>query len=157
MTAYTAPTDQTSAASPAFKRTQLPPAPPYSLEPVLFSVPALADCAGSAAIGSDREMAIGAMMVGRLMLAALPPIQLAQPERAMRADRARSWLSALTMPQPARMALLRAVDASVMSGMEAAASVRELMHVLTGHLSPAALLELGALAERLRLYYEQTP
>lgn len=102
-------------------------------------------------------MAIAAMMVGRLMLAALPPVQLAQPERAMRADRARSWLSALTMPQPARMALLRSVDASVSSGMEAAASVRELMHVLTGHLTPAALLELGALAERLRLYYEQTP
>ncbi len=75
----------------------------------------------------------------------------------MRADRARTWLSALTMPQPARMALLRAVDASVMSGIDAAASLRELMHVLTGHLTPAALQELGALAERLRLYYEQTP
>lgn len=55
------------------------------------------------------------------------------------------------------MALLRAVDASIPSGIEAAATLRELMNVLTGHLSPAALQELGALAERLRLYYEQTP
>jgi hypothetical protein len=102
-------------------------------------------------------MALAGLMIARLMLAALPPAQLPEAERASRAERARSWLSALTMPQPARMALLRAVDASIMSGFEAAACVRELMHVLTGHLSPAALLELGALAERLHLYYEQTP
>ncbi len=131
--------------------------PPYALDPVAFSVPALAECAGTATLGGDREMALAAVMTARLILAALPPIQLAQPDRALRADRARSWLSALTMPQPARMALLRSVDASVASGMEAAASLRELMQVLTGHLSPAALQELGALAERLRLYYEQTP
>ena len=102
-------------------------------------------------------MALAAVMTARLMLAALPPDELAQSERVIRADRTRSWLSALTMPQPARMALLRAVDASLASGIEAAASLRELMHVLTGHLSPAALQELGALAERLRLYYQQTP
>lgn len=141
----------------AGSRATPPPFPPYSLEPVLFSVPALAECAGSAAIGGDREMALAALMTARLMLAAIPPTLLGVPERTVRAERARNWLSALTMPQPARMAVIRAVDASIASGMEAAASVRELMHVLTGHLSPAALQELGALAERLRLYYEQTP
>ena len=102
-------------------------------------------------------MALAAVMTARLMLALLPPVLLPQPERAMRADRARSWMSALTMPQPARMALLRSVDASVATSIEAAASLRELMHVLAGHLTPAALQELGGLAERLRLYYEQTP
>ncbi len=120
-------------------------------------LPALADSAQSATLGSDREMALAAVITARLILAALPPTLLPQPERAMRADRARSWMSALTMPQPARMALLRSVDASVTSGIEAAASLRELMHVLTGHLTPAALQELGGLAERLCLYYEQTP
>jgi hypothetical protein len=55
------------------------------------------------------------------------------------------------------MALLRAVDASIASGIEATASLRELMHVLAGHLTPRALQEIGVLAERLRLYYEQTP
>jgi hypothetical protein len=144
-------------AVPAGPRTTLPLSPPYSLEPVLFSVPALAECAGSAALGGDREMALAALTTARLMLAAIPPTLLGVPDRTARAERARSWLSALTMPQPARMAVIRAVDASVASGMEAAASIRELMHVLTGHLSPAALQELGALAERLRLYYEQTP
>jgi len=146
-----------SPVSPSLTRVPLPPGPPYSLEPVRFALPALADSAQSATLGSDREMALAALMIARLVLAALPPTELAQPERAARAERARSWLSALTMPQPARMALLRSVDASVTSGIEAAASLRELMHVLTGHLSPAALHELGALAERLRLYYEQTP
>jgi hypothetical protein len=102
-------------------------------------------------------MALAAMLVARLIAAALPPVQLESLDRATRAERARAWLSALTMPQPARMAFLRSVDASVASGMDAAASLRELMNVLTGHMSPAGLQELGGLAESLRLYYEQTP
>jgi hypothetical protein len=146
-----------SAVSPVAPRAPLPPAPPYSLEPVQFATPALADCAGSAALGGDREMALAALTTARLMLATIPPVLLPEAERLTRAERARSWLSALTMPQPARMAVLRAIDASVAGGMDAAASLRELMQVLTGHLSPAALSELGTLAERLRLYYEQTP
>ena len=138
-------------------RASLPAAPAYSLEPVVFCVPALADCAEAATTGNDREMALAAFMVARLMLATLPPVLLAQPERMVRADNAKIWLSALNMPQPARMALVRSLDSSVGGGTEAAASLRELMITLTGHLTPAALLELGALAERLSLYYEQTP
>jgi len=145
------------AVSQVAPRAPLPPAPPYSLEPVLFAIPALAECAGSATLGGDREMALAALTTARLMLATIPPILLSEAERVTRAERARSWLSALTMPQPARMAILRSIDASVSGGMDAAASLRELMQVLTGHLSPAALTELGMLAERLRLYYEQTP
>ncbi len=145
------------AVSSAAPRAPVPPAPPYSLEPVFFSIPALAECAGSAAIGGDREMALAALTTARLMLAVVSPTSLPEAERVVRAERARSWLSALTMPQPARMAILRAIDASVPGGMDACASLRELMHVLNGHLSPAALTELGTLAERLRLYYEQTP
>lgn len=156
MTASPASSNPTSQAGLGI-RASLPPAPAYSLEPVLFQLPALADGALAATAGSDREMAIGTLMVARLMLGSLPPILLAQPERALRADRARSWLNALAMPQPARMALVRSLDATVSGGMDAAASVRELMNTLTGHLTAAALLELGALAERLRLYYEQTP
>ena len=138
-------------------RAQLPPAPPYALDPVVVALPALAECAQATALGGDREMALAALMIARLMVAAVPPLNLSELDRASRAERSRSWLSALTMPQPARMALLRAVDASVGGGLEAAACVRELMHVLTGHLSPPALVELGTLAERLHLYYEQTP
>jgi hypothetical protein len=102
-------------------------------------------------------MALAAFITARLMLATIPPTLLPEAERVTRAERARSWLSALTMPQPARMAILRAIDASVPGGLDAAASLRELMQVLTGHLSPAALTELGMLVERLHLYYEQTP
>lgn len=138
-------------------QTPLGVVPPYSLEPVQFSLPAIADAAGSAALGGDREMALATFMVARLMLATLPPAPLSQSERAVRADRTRNWLSALAMPQPARMALLRCIDASVGAGLEAAASLRELGQVLTGHLTSTALRELTALADQLRLYYEQTP
>lgn len=123
----------------------------------MVALPLLAECAQAAPLGGDREMALATLMIARLNAAALPPVTLPEPDRASRAERSRSWLSALTMPQPARMALLRSVDASVGGGLEAAACVRELMQVLTGHLTPGALLELGALAERLHLYYEQTP
>jgi hypothetical protein len=171
VTAFPAATSDDSSASaerpatpgiPAYQisqptRTPPPPAPPYSLETVTFLLPSLADCAQSAVLGSDREMALAALMTGRLMAACLPPISLPQTERAIRSDRAKSWLSALTMPQQARMALVRAADASVLGGIDAAASLRELMNVLTGHLTPAALLELGGLAEGLCLYYDQTP
>lgn len=146
-----------AAATLTAPRAPLPPAPPYALEPVVVTLPALSDCVQAAALGGDREMALATLMIARLMVAAVPPLILPEYDRASRAERSRSWLSALTMPQPARMALLRAIDASVAGGLEAAACVRELMHVLTGHLSPAALLELGALAERLHLYYERTP
>lgn len=146
-----------AAATPVATRAPLSAAPRYALEPVTFSVPSLAECAQSATLGGDREMALAALMTARLMLAGLPPTELPAAERAIRAERARNWLSALTMPQPARMALLRAVDASIASGIEATASLRELMHVLAGHLTPRALQEIGVLAERLRLYYEQTP
>ncbi|MDQ2889384.1 MAG: hypothetical protein M3R65_02370 [Gemmatimonadota bacterium] len=156
MTAFPAASGSSSQAGSATRASQ-PAAPPYSLDPVLFPIRALAECAAAAAVGNDRAMALATFLVARLMLASLPPILLHQPERALRADHAKTWLSALTVPQPARMALLRSIDATIVGGLEAAASLRELINTLTGHLAPAALSELGALAERLRLYYEQTP
>ena len=131
--------------------------PPYSLEPVTFPLPALADAAAAAPLGGDREMALGSFLVARLMLATMPPTQLPTLERATRAERARHWLSTLAMPQPARMALLRAADASVAGGRDAAAALRELAQMLMGHLAPPALQELVALGDHLRLYYEQNP
>ncbi|MGI8545721.1 MAG: hypothetical protein ACR2M1_00060 [Gemmatimonadaceae bacterium] len=132
-------------------------APPYSLDQVGFSAPALAEAVGIAHIGGDRELALGSLMVARLMLSALPPAALSLDERTERAERTRLWLSGLTMPQPARMALLRAIDASAAPGIDATAALRELAQMLTGHLPDAALRELVTLAERLRLYYEETP
>lgn len=151
-----APVPVTPAASPSGAPAPLV-APPYSLDPVGFALPALAEAAGTAPLGGDREMALGAFMVARLMLAALPPTALPLAERTVRADRARHWLTALTMPQPARMALLRAMDASVATGFDAAAALRELAQVLAGHVSQPALAELVTLGDHLRLYYEQTP
>lgn len=132
-------------------------APPYSLDAITFCAPALAEAVGSAQIGGDRELALASLMVARLIIAALPPDPLSPQDRTLRAELARQWLSGLTMPQPARMALLRAMDASITPGVDATAALRELAQMLTGHLPDAALRELVTLAERLRLYYEQTP
>lgn len=106
-------------------------------------------------MGGGRELALGSLMVARLMVAALPPVPLVPEERALRAERSRQWLSGLTMPQPARMALLRAIDASAAPGIDATAALRELAQMLMGHLPDPALRELITLAERLRLYYEE--
>ena len=129
--------------------------PPYALDQVGFSLPALA-AAGSAAEGAEREMALAAYMVARLAIGTLPPVALPPTERAMRAERARQWVSALTISGPARMAILRAIDSMMAGGVEAAGAMRELMQLLKGHVNDSALAELGALAERLRLYYEKT-
>ncbi len=131
--------------------------PPYAVAPVSFGIPALADAAGSSTLSGDRELALGGLMVARLMLAALPPAPLSIIERTQRAERTRHWLMGLSMPQPARMAFLRAIDSSIAPGSDATAALRELAQLLTGHLPDAALRELVALAERLRLYYDERP
>ncbi len=131
--------------------------PPYALEHVEFPFPALAGAASHPLSANDRDMTIATLMVARLMVSILPPVNLPAPERHPRAERAKPWLMTLAMPQPARMALLRAIDASAGAPVEAAAALRELMQVLGGHLAPDATVELGGLAERLSLYYRETP
>lgn len=147
----------TSSHAPGSGAPSHPASPPYALDGVAFGAPALAAALGDAAPTGDRDLALASFMVARLMLAALPPSSLSSPERAQRAERTGQWLAGLSMPQPARLALLRAVDASAVLGSDATAALRELAQMLTGHVPEAAQRELVALAERLRLYYEDTP
>lgn len=129
---------------------------PYSLDAVAFPVPALADAVAAARLDGDRELALATLMVARLMLGALPPAPLSIEERSHRAEHGRQWLSGLSMPQPARMALLRAMDASAApEGGDGTAALRELAHMLTGHIPESAQRELVTLAGRLRLYYDE--
>jgi hypothetical protein len=100
-------------------------------------------------------MALGALMAARLAVGLAPPLALPHDLRERRADRAKHWLTTLAMPQPARMALLRAFDASATPNTHAAVTntadaLIELTRTLTGHLDVAAQQELSALANALR-------
>lgn len=96
-------------------------------------------------------MALACLTAARLASALLPPLSLPVEDRTARAERARYWLSSLAMPQPARMALMRSIDAT--GGGDAAVAgdlIAEVATYLTGHLDAAASAELVALAAELR-------
>jgi len=101
-------------------------------------------------------MALGALMAARLAGALLTPLALTAEVRERRADRAKHWITTLAMPQPARMALLRAFDASSVSQTDGAAlamvaeSLLELARTVGGHIDLASQQELVALADALR-------
>lgn len=82
------------------------------------------------------------------------PVTVLSPA-AGRADRAKTWLSGLTMPQPARMALLRTFDATAAGPQAAAEAIAELARTVVGHIDAPSQQELAELTGQLRLYYEQ--
>jgi hypothetical protein len=123
---------------------------PYALETTAFRFPAIATCAGRAPLGGDRDLALGVYTAARLALALLPPTLLDNGARGSRAERAKVWLSGLTMPQPARMALLRAFDATLIGAGATADALTELAQMITGHVDPASQQELAELASTLR-------
>ncbi len=125
-------------------------APPYALETFAFSLPALASCAGRAPLGGDRDLTLGVWMSARLALAMLPPISLSAVERTLRAEKAKQWLNGLPVPQPARMAFLRAFDASATYPPQAADALAELATTVTGHIDDASQREVAELIVRLR-------
>jgi hypothetical protein len=125
-------------------------APPYALDTFGFLLPALASCAGRAPVGGDRDLALGVWMSARLAHAMLPPISLPAVERTIRADRAKQWLGSLTIPQPARLALFRAIDATATYPPQAADALAELATIVTGHIDPPSQQEIANLVARLR-------
>jgi hypothetical protein len=129
--------------------------PPYALDIFPFQFPALALCAGHSPLGVDRDLTLGVFTIARLAVALLPPVRLDATAVAGRADRAKFWLSGLTMPQPARMALLRAIEATTAGPVPAAEALLEVGRTVTGHIDPHSQQEISALAARLHLYYEQ--
>lgn len=128
-------------------------APPYALETISFGFTTLALCAGRAVLGGDRDLVLGVFMAARLAQGRLPPIRLETAQAAGRAERAKLWLAGLTMPQPARMALLRAFDATAASPDKAADAIAELSRTATGHIDTASQQELNDLVAQLRLHY----
>lgn len=130
-------------------------APPYALDMFAFSLPALASCAGRAPLG-DRELALGVLMSARLALGMISPIELTAVERTLRAEKAKHWLGSLTLPQPARLALFRAFDATATYPPRAAEALAELAQLVTGHIDSASQDELATLVHRLQIYIRST-
>jgi hypothetical protein len=87
-------------------------APPFSLDAPAFRFRAIAQLAGRAPLGGEREMALAALMAVRLAEGTLPPCPLSAVARRTRGVGARVWLSTLTLPAAARIPLARLVEAT---------------------------------------------
>jgi hypothetical protein len=121
--------------------------PPYPLAQPAFDHPALAACAGDAALGGAREVALAAFMTARLATGAPPHGALPLPVRAKRAAAAKLWLAALALPAASRVPFARAADAT--AGDDAcalAAALRAVLAAVEPRLDGAAAAELRALA-----------
>jgi hypothetical protein len=90
-------------------------------------------------------------MAVRLLSGLTGPYPLARPVRALRAEAARAWLGALTLPAKPRTAILRAFATSAGDDPSTAADALAAVTDITApHLDRAARSEVNRLAERLR-------
>lgn len=85
-----------------------PPRPPFTPDRATFACPALLTLAAKAGLGGARETLLGAVMAARLAAGVRGPFALEASARQARAEGARQWLAAITLPPKARTALLRA-------------------------------------------------
>jgi hypothetical protein len=124
---------------------------PFAPARAAFAFQGLAAAAARAPLGGGREALTGALMVARLASGMRLPHPLTVDARRARADQAKGWLSALTVPAKTRTALLRGIAASAQGDRtvmaEALAGVTD---VTATQLDKVARSELGNLAERLR-------
>jgi hypothetical protein len=122
------------------------PRPPYGLGAQPFRFPALAALAGRGQIGGDREIALAAFALARLVIGVLPPTPLSAPARTSRATAARQWLASITVPPAVRAALVHLADTTGANDRPALASaLRATITAAAPALDPAARAELDAL------------
>jgi hypothetical protein len=91
----------------------VPSTPPYALAAPGFPLRSLAALAARASLGGPREVLLAAMQAARMVEGAAGPHQLPESLRRSRANAARSWLSALAIPNASRLTISRAIEASV--------------------------------------------
>lgn len=124
--------------------------PRFSLATPRFRFRALAACAGRAALGGDREVAMACLVGARMASSMLPPFAISPSDSKLRSASAKQWLSALSLPANVRTALTRLAD-TVSSGDRAAAG--EALSKLTGaaahQIDEASATELRALVTDL--------
>lgn len=103
-------------------------------------------------MGGARETLMGAVMVVRLASGLRLPFPLEPSVRESRAEGARAWLVALTVPTKARTAFLRAFATTASGDREAVAgAVEAVTEVTAPHLDRASRSEMARLVTGLRL------
>ena len=124
---------------------------PYALAQPAFRFRALAALAGRAALGGERETALGVLLAARLAATLLPPDAIAPEARAERASAARTWLSSLALPAGVRPSLARVIEASAGDDSAAlAAAVEKAAETAARLLDAASAAELSMLVRALR-------
>lgn len=116
-----------------------------------FPCPGLLAVAARAGLGGAREVLLGALMAVRLAAGMRSPYPLPATARQARAEGARVWLGAISVPAKARAALLKAYAAS--SGTDRnvmADALGGVTDVTAPHLDRVARSELTRLADVLR-------
>jgi len=129
----------------------LPARPPYTLASPAFPFRALAELAGRAPVGGERETVLGCFVGARLAVSVIGPPPLGAEARAARAAAARAWYAALTLPAVTRIPFARLVDATAAGGADdVAAALDVVASVAAPMLDGGARGELEQLAAALR-------
>lgn len=127
------------------------PSTPFAPARALFPFPGLAAAAARAPLGGPRETLTGVMMVVRLAQGMRLPHPLAVDVRRQRAEQAKGWLTAFTLPAKTRTALQRGIAASAQGDRLVMADVLTgVTDVTAAHLDRVARSELVRLAADLR-------
>ncbi|MDB4905850.1 MAG: hypothetical protein JWO05_634 [Gemmatimonadetes bacterium] len=124
----------------------LPPSPPYALATPVFRFRALASLAGRAPLGGEREVALACYMAARLAQDSVVGPVLPDSVREARAQGARHWLAAMTLPAAMRVPLARLVEATAGGDR---ATVRTALQAVTD--VTASQLDSAAHSELLQL------
>ena len=124
---------------------------PFAPTRALFPFPGLVGVASRAPLGGAREALTAALMVARLGQGMLQPYPLPVEMRRLRAEQAKGWLSAFTLPVKVKNAILRGIAASAQGDRTVMAeAVLGVIDVTAAYLDRSARLELARLTESLR-------
>ena len=130
----------------------MPDAPtPFAPPRALFPFPGLVGAASRAPLGGAREALTAAVMVARLGQGMRLPHPLPVETRRTRAEAAKGWLSAFTLPVKVKNGILRGIAASAQGDRSVMAeAIVGVTDVTAAYLDRGARLELTRLAEALR-------
>lgn len=126
--------------------------PPASHSLAVHTLPfrALATLAARAPLGGERELVMACFMAARLLDGAVGAAAGASEARIARADAARGWFAALTLPKRARTVFARALEASATNDPDAMVQAVGLVIEETAHvLDAGARREMEELGERI--------
>lgn len=127
------------------------PSTPFAPPRAQFPFPGLVAAAARAALGGPRETLTGVLMVVRLAQGMRLPHPLTVDARRARAEQAKGWLTAVTLPAKTRTALQRAIAASAQGDRTVMAEVLTgVTDVTAAQLDRAARSEVARLASELR-------